>query len=202
MTRQAPEDRGRGTTRVARSVVRFGPYELDAARRTLTRNGAKVPLQARPFDLLLHLIAHRERVVSHDELLDAFWPGVNVTPAALARAVYKARRAVGNAGETHSVIATVHGRGFRFLAPVRIEGGVEGATLGGREPGLARRALDRAIHALDDLRVADPATRLFLHGLARELAGLRVPGRDARWLGPMGSAGSWQRTGAVRRPPP
>jgi len=192
MARQAHRDLGCGTTReaypdVAFGPCAFGPYELDAARRTLTRGGAKLRLQAKPLDLLLYLSAHRERVVSQSELLDALWPGVQVSPAALARAVYKARRAVSDAGDPHRVIATVHGRGFRFVAPLRSAGAPEGT---GPFPGdsvaheveLARRALERAVRVLGDLHAADAPTLSFLRSLTRELCGLVVSILGARCL--------------------
>jgi TolB-like protein len=57
-------------------------------------------------------------VVSSDELLDALWPGLHVTPAALSTAVQKARQAVGDDGEHQAVLKTEHGKGFRFVAEV------------------------------------------------------------------------------------
>jgi TolB-like protein/cytochrome c-type biogenesis protein CcmH/NrfG len=57
-------------------------------------------------------------VVSSDELLDALWPGLHVTPAALSTAVQKARQAVGDDGDHQTVLHTEHGKGFRFVAEV------------------------------------------------------------------------------------
>ena len=67
------------------------------------------------FDLLAYLIERRERMVSIDELLDALWPGLHVTPAALSRAVQKARQAVGDDGEHQTVIHTEHGKSYNFV---------------------------------------------------------------------------------------
>src|SRR5262245_19203680 len=97
----------------------FGPYELDTAKRVLASRAGPVETQAKVFDLLLYLIERRDRVVSSSEILDALWPGVAVTNAALSRAIHKAREAVGDDGESQRVIATVHGRGFRFVAALR-----------------------------------------------------------------------------------
>ncbi len=76
--------------------VAFGEYQLDTETRTLQREGRRIPVQSKAFDLLAYLIERRERVVSSDELLDALWPGLHVTPAALSTAVQKARQAVGD----------------------------------------------------------------------------------------------------------
>jgi len=98
--------------------VAFGKYQLDTETRTLQLDGRRIPVQSKAFDLLAYLIERRERMVSIDELLDALWPGLHVTPAALSRAVQKARQAVGDDGEHQTVIHTEHGKGFRFVAEV------------------------------------------------------------------------------------
>ena len=98
----------------------FGEYELEPESRTLQRCGERVPVEPKVFDLFAYLIEHRSRVVSTNELLDTLWPGVSVTPAALTRAVQKARQAVGDDGERQAVLRTEHGHGFRFVADVSV----------------------------------------------------------------------------------
>ncbi len=98
--------------------VAFGEYQLDTETRTLQCEGRRIAVQSKAFDLLAYLIERRERVVSSDELLDALWPGLHVTPAALSTAVQKARQAVGDDGEHQAVLQTEHGQGFRFVAEV------------------------------------------------------------------------------------
>jgi len=83
------------------------------------------------------------------------------------------------------IIATVHGRGFRFVAPLRTAGAAErtGAFPGdsvARDVELARRALERAVRVLDDLHAADGPTLIFLRKLTRELCGLFVSILGAR----------------------
>ena len=98
---------------------RFGHYELRPKRRELLGEGQPIELQPRVFDLLAFLLAHRDRVVTKDELLEAVWPGVVVTDASLARAVMKARRALGDDAERQHSIKTVHGYGYRFVATLK-----------------------------------------------------------------------------------
>jgi TolB-like protein/DNA-binding winged helix-turn-helix (wHTH) protein len=98
--------------------VAFGEYQLDTKTRTLQREGRRIPVQSKAFDLLAYLIEHRDQVVSSNELLDTLWPGLHVTPAALSTAVQKARQAVGDDGEHQAVLQTEHGQGFRFVAEV------------------------------------------------------------------------------------
>jgi pimeloyl-ACP methyl ester carboxylesterase len=70
------------------------------------------------FDVLAHLLAHRERVVTKEELLDAVWGDRFVSESALTTRIKQARQAVGDNGQQQRVIKTVHGRGYRFVAPV------------------------------------------------------------------------------------
>ena len=99
---------------------RFADCLLDAARRELWRAEVRQPIEPKPFDLLHYLLRHRSRVVSHDELLAALWPGQQVKAGTLSRAVMLARRAVGEvAGE---LIQTSSRVGYRFVGEVATGG--------------------------------------------------------------------------------
>ena len=69
----------------------FGDCELDEALFELRRAGRRVPMEPKVFDVLLHLLRHRERVLSKHELLDALWPGEAVSESVLPRCVAAAR---------------------------------------------------------------------------------------------------------------
>jgi len=96
----------------------FGTCELDLALFQLRVGGAAVKLEPKVFDVLVHLLAHRDRVVTKDELLDAVWSGESVSESVLPHAIAAARRAVGDDRSAQGVIQTVHGRGYRFVASV------------------------------------------------------------------------------------
>jgi DNA-binding winged helix-turn-helix (wHTH) protein len=95
------------------TTYRFGPCELDEARRSLSARGREIRLQPRVFDLLCYLVRHRERVVSKDELLDALWPGTIVVDNALQRVVSLARSALAEVGLGEAV-RTYARHGYRF----------------------------------------------------------------------------------------
>jgi TolB-like protein len=99
-------------------ILRFGAYEIDAARFELRRDGARVPLEPRAFDLLLLLARNRQRTVTKDEIFGALWGDRIVSDAALSSQVKAVRQAVGDDGVAQHTIATVHGRGFRFVPPL------------------------------------------------------------------------------------
>ncbi len=108
--------------------VAFGHAQLDTEARTLEREGQRVAVEPKVFDLLVYLIEHRERVATSEELMGALWPGISVGPAALSGAVHKARLAVGDDGEAQAVLRTVHGRGFQFVADLSLVPAPEAAA--------------------------------------------------------------------------
>lgn len=145
----------------------FGPYCLDIQARELrARDGGVLPLTARAFDTLCCLVDHRDRVVGKDELLATVWAGRVVEENNLTQAISALRRALG--GGTR-YIATVPGRGYRFVADVG-----EGQCEGGGEVGPAAAA---ALPASWWARhVAVPGAVMFLIGLLAAVAWqLRAP---------------------------
>ena len=99
-------------------IYAFGDCELDDQRFELRRAGEACHLEPQVLGVLLHLIRHRDRVVPKTELLDEVWGNRFVTDSALTSRLKTARRAIGDTGREQRVIRTVHGRGYRFVAPV------------------------------------------------------------------------------------
>ena len=97
----------------------FAGHEVDPKRQELRRDGQVVHVEPQVFDVLLHLIRNRDRIVSKDELLDAVWEGRIVSEAALSSRINAARRAIGDDGADQRLIRTIHKRGFRFVGEVR-----------------------------------------------------------------------------------
>jgi DNA-binding winged helix-turn-helix (wHTH) protein len=103
---------------VAGVVYSFGSFELDSAARALTRNGLRVPLAERHFDVLLRLVAQAGAVVSKDALVEAGWGDVAVTDNSLEQAVSALRRLLGEGPQAQPCIQTVPRQGYRFAAAV------------------------------------------------------------------------------------
>jgi TolB-like protein len=99
-------------------IFAFGDCEIDIARRELLRSGSPCHVEPQVFDLLVHLIAHRDRVVDKAELLDAVWGGRAVSESTLTSRISAARRAIGDSGGHQTWLRTVARRGFRFLGEV------------------------------------------------------------------------------------
>jgi TolB-like protein len=98
--------------------IRFSNFEIDTGQGELRQDGQAVPIEPQVFDLLVHLVRHRDRIVSKDELLDTIWQGRIVSEAALSSRINAARRAIGDDGAKQNFIKTLHKRGFRFVADV------------------------------------------------------------------------------------
>jgi DNA-binding winged helix-turn-helix (wHTH) protein len=97
----------------------FGDHSLDSDRRELRRGAELVQLQPQVFDLILHLIQNRDRVVSKDELISTIWQGRFVSDATVSSRIKSARHAIGDTGERQEFIRTVSRRGLRFTGDVR-----------------------------------------------------------------------------------
>jgi TolB-like protein/class 3 adenylate cyclase/Tfp pilus assembly protein PilF len=99
-------------------VIRFRDFELDTALFELRKAGGRIPLEPQVFDLLVFLARNSNRTVTKEEIFAAIWGERIVSDAALSSQIKSARRAVGDDGASQHTIATVHGRGFRFVAPI------------------------------------------------------------------------------------
>lgn len=99
-------------------IYAFGECELDTRTFELRRNGSPLHVERQVFDVLAHLVQNRDRLVPRDELLDQIWGDRFVGDAALASRIMAARKAIGDSGREHRLIATVRGRGYRFVGNV------------------------------------------------------------------------------------
>lgn len=97
---------------------RFGGVDLDTDSYELRSGGRLVDVEPQVFEVLAYLLAHRGRLVPKEELLDTIWGDRFVSESALSTRIKQARQAVGDDGQRQRVIKTVHGRGYRFVAPV------------------------------------------------------------------------------------
>ena len=96
----------------------FGAFRLDAERFELSRGPEPLRLEPQVLALLVHLVRNRDRMVTKDEIVAEVWHGRAVSDASISSRIRSVRRAVDDDGEGQTIIRTVHGRGFRFVADV------------------------------------------------------------------------------------
>lgn len=101
-------------------VYEFGDFRLDAGKRLLWRAGAPVPLRPRVFETLLYLVEHHDTVLDKDRLMEAVWPDAIVEENNLTQNISTLRRVFGETPGSHHYIVTVPGRGYRFVADVKM----------------------------------------------------------------------------------
>lgn len=96
----------------------FGPFELEVEERVLWRAGEAVALTHKAVEVLLVLLEQAGRTVSKQTLLDRVWPDAFVIEHNLTQSISALRAALGEDSHNPNYIATVHGRGYKFAAPV------------------------------------------------------------------------------------
>jgi TolB-like protein/DNA-binding winged helix-turn-helix (wHTH) protein/Flp pilus assembly protein TadD len=103
--------------------VRFGVFEADLRTGELHKQGLKIKLQDRPFQILVLLLERPCELVTRQELRERLWPADTFVDfdVGLNTAVKRLRDALGDDAETPRFIETLHRRGYRFVAPVQWE---------------------------------------------------------------------------------
>lgn len=101
-------------------IYTFRNCVLNAFERSVFKDGVHVALTPKTFDVLQLLVERSGEIVSKDEILNMVWRGNLVEESNLAVHIAKLRRSL---GEPHAgrIIETVHGIGYRFVAPIRSE---------------------------------------------------------------------------------
>src|ERR687885_2462566 len=110
----------------------FTDFRLDPANACLWRGTQSIALTPKAFDVLHYLVTHPDRLVTKDTLLDAVWPETAISDVVVRVAIGELRRALGDTAQAPRFIATVHRRGYRFVAPVG--GYTEGVAGAGASP--------------------------------------------------------------------
>jgi TolB-like protein/DNA-binding winged helix-turn-helix (wHTH) protein len=104
---------------LATRLIKFDAFELDCDRYQLSREGRSLKLEKLPMDLLILLATKDGRLVTRTEIVECLW-GADVfvdSEHGINTAIRKVRQALRDDPESPRFIETVHGRGYRFVAP-------------------------------------------------------------------------------------
>ena len=115
----------------------FANCVLDTHLYTLRRAGRVRQLRPKVFQMLIYLLDHHERVVAKQELAEQIWPQQFISDAALESCIKFVRQALGDTGRTQQFVQTVHGHGYRFIAPVEVLSEAQANRVPPVEPRLA-----------------------------------------------------------------
>jgi DNA-binding winged helix-turn-helix (wHTH) protein len=97
--------------------VRFGPFCIDQHRQQVSRNGVRLRLQGKVYQVLIVLLQKQGEVVTREELKQALWPAdthVNYD-ANVNTTVNKLRQALGESTEKPVYIETIPRKGYSFI---------------------------------------------------------------------------------------
>ncbi len=101
-----------------RYLYRFGPFEIDPQRRTLSCHESPIPLTPKTFDVLLFLAQNSNRLITKEELLQAVWGDTFVEEGNLKQYISHLRKALADNSEDNRLIVTITRKGYQFTANV------------------------------------------------------------------------------------
>ena len=110
---------GSPALRSAGVKIVFGEHVLDPDRRELSRGSEAIAVGPQVFDLLVHLVRNRERVITKDDLIEVVWGGRIVSDSTLTSHINAVRKAIGDTGEEQRLIRTIARKGYRFVGEVQ-----------------------------------------------------------------------------------
>ncbi|HEX2276087.1 MAG TPA: AAA family ATPase [Candidatus Tectomicrobia bacterium] len=99
-------------------MVEFAPFRLDVRDERLWRGQEARPLTPKAFAVLRCLVAHPGQLVTKAMLMDTVWPETAISESTLTGCIWEVRQALGDSARHPHYLETVHGRGYRFIAPV------------------------------------------------------------------------------------
>jgi Tol biopolymer transport system component/DNA-binding winged helix-turn-helix (wHTH) protein len=109
-----------GEAPARQNIVRFGEFELDLDRQTLSRRGIRLKLQNQPCQVLTLLIQRAPEVVARDEIRQRVW-GNDVyidTERSINFCVRQIRGVLLDNAAAPRFIETLPREGYRFIAPL------------------------------------------------------------------------------------
>jgi DNA-binding winged helix-turn-helix (wHTH) protein len=98
----------------------FGSFCLDLSNEQLWRGQETLPLKAKAFSVLRYLVVNAGQLITKDAIFEAVWPETAVSESVLTVAIRQLRLALEDHARAPQYIETVHGRGYRFIAPVTL----------------------------------------------------------------------------------
>jgi TolB-like protein/DNA-binding winged helix-turn-helix (wHTH) protein/tetratricopeptide (TPR) repeat protein len=98
----------------------FGVFQVDLSNGEVRKQGSKIKLQEKPFQLLVLLLEHAGRITSREELRQGLWSADTFVDfdANLKTTLNKLRQVLGDSAENPIYIETIPRQGYRFLPPV------------------------------------------------------------------------------------
>jgi DNA-binding winged helix-turn-helix (wHTH) protein/tetratricopeptide (TPR) repeat protein len=100
------------------TIYEFADFRLIPGDNLLLHDGESIPLPPKAFSTLVLLVEHHGHLVRKDELIETIWADAFVEEAAVSRAIWTIRNALGDDSKNYRFIQTVPKRGYKFVADV------------------------------------------------------------------------------------
>jgi len=127
-------------------ILAFGNFQLHPALKLLTEGGRQVRVAGRALNLLLFLVERAGQVISREELIKRVWGENEVEEGSLRAYIAILRKLLGEGQEGAHFISNVAGRGYCFVAEVRIDlSGSDIETAAGQNPTNLRPQITRMV---------------------------------------------------------
>src|SRR6476660_1933947 len=143
---------------IQKEIYQFGPFTVDPVERVALRDGKPLILTPKVFDTLLCLVRKLGRVLTKEEILHEVWPDTFVEEVNLAVNISTLRKALGEGPQESRYIATIPGRGYRFVAEVQeIRDSGEGKLVGAPSHSSSEiSSIQEPLNALDQGAANEP----------------------------------------------
>src|SRR5258707_9939217 len=116
--------------------IRFGPFQVDQQRQEVSKNGVRLKLQGKVYQVLLALIEKQGEVVTREELRLRLWPAdthVNYD-ANVNTTVNKLRQALGDSTDKPLYIETIPRKGYCLLVQPEVSNKAPHANFAHSDP--------------------------------------------------------------------
>lgn len=110
---------------VTERAFSFGPFRLLPAQRLLLKGNRPLRLGSRALEILIALVERPGELISKEELMARVWPNTFVEPANLTVHIAAPRRTLGDGRDGNRFLINIPGRGYRFVAPIKVFEGWE-----------------------------------------------------------------------------
>ncbi|MBC7797080.1 MAG: winged helix-turn-helix domain-containing protein, partial [Pyrinomonadaceae bacterium] len=99
---------------------RFGEFQVDVVEEAIYRNGEKLQINRRTYQVLLLLLERAEEIVTKKDFFDVVWAETFVSDNSLTVAMTALRKILHDDAKNAKFIENLPRKGYRFIAEVEI----------------------------------------------------------------------------------
>jgi TolB-like protein/DNA-binding winged helix-turn-helix (wHTH) protein/Tfp pilus assembly protein PilF len=136
---------------IGNAVFHVGRWRVDPALDEISRDGNTVKLEPRTMRVLVCLAERAGEVVSVNQLLDTVWKDLVVTQYSVYQAISALRRALEDDPRNPIYIANVVRRGYRLVAPIKVDPQTHDAVRPAAQPAAGSQAEEQQSSAQDEI---------------------------------------------------